>query len=80
MHHLTRAIRREYAASLTGREEVLKMMDRMTESLEEAAKIKPLLVLDGGPSGLFANHRRNLDAYLVDARQMMYSTREELEK
>ena len=38
------------------------------------------MVLDGAPDGLFANHRRNLDAYVVDARQLMYSVREELEK
>jgi hypothetical protein len=37
-------------------------------------------VLDGSADGLFANHRRNLDAYVVDARQLMYSVREELEK
>jgi hypothetical protein len=42
--------------------------------------MKPLVVLDGSPSGIFANHRRNLVAYIVDARQLMYSIREELEK
>jgi hypothetical protein len=42
--------------------------------------MKPLVVLDGSPSGLFANHRRNLDSYIIDARQLMYTIREELEK
>jgi hypothetical protein len=42
--------------------------------------MKPLIVLNGSPAGLLANHRRNLDAYLIDARQLMYSIREELEK
>jgi hypothetical protein len=42
--------------------------------------MKPLLILDGAADGVFANHRRNLDAYLVDARQKLYSIREELEK
>jgi hypothetical protein len=42
--------------------------------------MKPVAVLDGDPAGVFANHRRNLDAYIVDARQLMYSIREELEK
>ena len=42
--------------------------------------LKPLIVLDGGPDGLIANHRRNLDVYIVEARQKMYSIREELEK
>jgi hypothetical protein len=80
MYHLTRAIRREYEGALAGREEVLHMMDRIAASLGEAATIKPLMVLNGSPAGLLANHRRNLDAFIVDARQTMYSTREELEK
>lgn len=80
MYHLMRALRREYAASLTGRETVQSMMDHVIDSLGTAAIMKPLVVLDGSPSGLFANHRRNLDAYLIDARQLMYSIREELEK
>jgi hypothetical protein len=42
--------------------------------------LKPLIVLDGGPDGIFANHRRNLDVYVADARQKMYTIREELEK
>jgi hypothetical protein len=31
-------------------------------------------------AGLAANHRRNLDAYIAEARQKIYSIREELEK
>jgi len=42
--------------------------------------MKPLIVLDGAGDGVLANHRRNLDAYLVGARQKLYSIREELEK
>jgi hypothetical protein len=80
MHHLTNALKREYAGSLAGRETVLQMFDRTAASLAVAAEIKPLVVLNGGTAGLFANHRRNLDAYIVDARQLMYSIREELEK
>jgi len=34
----------------------------------------------GVPTGITANHRRNLDGYIVDARQKLYSIREELEK
>jgi len=37
-------------------------------------------VLDGGDAGLTANHRRNLDVYVAEARQKIYSIREELEK
>jgi hypothetical protein len=35
-------------------------------------------VLDGAPDGIFANSRRNLDAYINEARQKIYSIREEL--
>jgi hypothetical protein len=80
MHHLTLAVKREYAADLAGRTAVLEFFDRVADSLGRAALAKPLVVLDGGPAGLLANHRRNLDAYIVDARQLMYSIREELEK
>lgn len=80
MYHLTLAVRIEYAAELEQRETVLELFDQIQHSLGTAATLKPLVVLDGAPDGLFANHRRNLDAYVVDARQLMYSVREELEK
>jgi hypothetical protein len=80
MHHLLMAVRREYETTLAGRAEVLQMMDRASASLDEAATMKPLIVLNGSPSGMLANHRRNLDAFIIDARQLMYSIREELEK
>jgi hypothetical protein len=80
MVHLTRAIRREYASELSERQTVLELLDQVEWSLQQAAAFKPLMVLDGSPAGLFANHRRNLDAFIVDARQLLYSVREELEK
>jgi hypothetical protein len=80
MVHMTRAVRREYEAELRERATVLELLDQITHSLSVAATMKPLIVLDGSADGLFANHRRNLDAYIVDARQLMYSVREELEK
>ena len=49
-------------------------------ALEEASKLKPLIILDGGPSGLFANHRRNLDGYINEARSKIFSIQEELDK
>jgi len=52
----------------------------VAEALDQAASIKPLIVLNGGSAGLFANHRRNLDGFIVEARQKMYTIREELEK
>jgi hypothetical protein len=80
MYYLTLALRREYETALAGRETILHMLDRIADSLQRASDMKPLVVLDGSPSGVFANHRRNLDTYIVDARQLMYSIREELEK
>lgn len=80
MYHLNRAVQREYQAELSERQTVLDLLDQINHSLAKAATMKPLMVLDGSPAGLFANHRRNLDTYIVDARQLMYSIREELEK
>jgi hypothetical protein len=80
LHHLTLAVRREYADDLVNRPELARLLDEVADSLGTAALAKPLVVLDGGPTSLFANHRRNLDASIVDARQKLYSIREELEK
>lgn len=80
MYHLTRAVQREYGTDLTSRPSVAQMMDEVADALDRAATLKPLMVLGGRPAGLFANHRRNLDGYIVEARQKMYSIREELEK
>jgi hypothetical protein len=80
MFHLTQAVRREYKVELAERQTVLELLDQISRSLGRAARFKPLIVLDGAPEGVFANHRRNLDAYIVDARQLLYSVREELEK
>lgn len=80
LHHLTLALRREYAMDLTNRPTVLSLFEEVAETLGQAALVKPFIVLDGGPAGLFANHRRNLDGFIVEARQKIYSIREELEK
>jgi hypothetical protein len=80
MHHLTQAVRREYEAELRDRGTVLDLFEQIEASLGRAAAMKPLIILDGRPDGLFANHRSNLVASIVDARQLMYSVREELEK
>lgn len=80
MYHLSRAVRREYAALFAGRPGVQQMLDEVIDALGRAATLKPLIVFDSSPDGLFANHRRNLDVYIVDARQKMYTIREELEK
>ncbi len=80
MAHLTRAVMREYADELAQRQTVIELLVQIEASLSQAAVLKPLLVLDGRADGLVANHRRNLDVYIVDARQLLYSVREELEK
>ncbi len=80
MANLTQAVRREYAAELQDRGTVLELLDQVEASLTKAAGMKPIMVLNGSPDGLFANHRSNLLAFVVDARQLSYSVREELEK
>jgi hypothetical protein len=80
LHHLSAAVAREYADDLVGRPALQALLDEAAGDLGHAAEAKPLVVLDGGAAGLLANHRRNLDAAIVDARQKIYSIREELEK
>ncbi len=78
LHHLTRAIRHEYAADLAGDPALRGLVEQLVDTLRTASTMKPFMVLDGGPAGLLANHRRNLGAFIADARQKMYSIREEL--
>jgi len=80
LHHLALAVRREYADDLTTRPVLDQLLHEVADALGTAASTKPFIVLDGSPGGLLANHRRNLDAPIVDARQKLYSIREELEK
>jgi hypothetical protein len=80
IHHVVRALEIEYHGDLTARPILETLFEEVAEALGHAAVLKPLVVLDGGPESLFANHRRNLDAYVNEARQKMYSIREELEK
>jgi len=80
MFHMTQAVKREYAVDLENRPSVASLFDEVASALQQAAVLKPLIVFDGGLDGLRANHRRNLDAFVVEARQKMYSIREELEK
>jgi hypothetical protein len=80
VYHLTKAVRREYAIDLINRPSIAALFDDVIDALGKAAVMKPLIVLDGGTEGLTANHRRNLDVYIVEARQKIYSIREELEK
>jgi hypothetical protein len=78
--YLVRAVAREYQHEFDTKPVMRTLFDEVEDSLRQAAVMKPLIVLNGNPDGVFANHRRNLDAYITEARQKMYSIREELEK
>jgi hypothetical protein len=80
LFHLVHAVEREYRHSLETKPVIRTLLEEVANALGPAAVLKPLIVLDGSPGGLFANHRRNLDAYITEARQKLYSIREELEK
>ena len=78
MYYLMLAIKREYHQSQTIKPVVGQLFDETIVPLHDAAMLKPLIVLNGSPSGIFANHRRNLDSYISEARQKMFSIRDEL--
>ncbi len=80
MYHMMQALKREYHQPLKTKPVLATLFDEAIDPLGKAATMKPFVVLDGSPEGLFANHRRNLDAYVSEARQKMYSIREELER
>jgi hypothetical protein len=78
--HLMPAVWREYQTELQSRVVMASLFDEVTTALRRAGGMKPLIVMSGGEESIFANHRRNLDAFINEARQKMYSIREELEK
>ena len=80
MYIVLRAVHAEYQGNFQNRAILDTLIEECAAALFRAATLKPLVVLDGSPASLFANHRRNLDAYVNEARQKMYSIREELEK
>lgn len=80
LHHLILAVGREYRSAFAERTVLVNLLQEVAEPLGRAASLKPFVVLDGQPDGWCANHRRNLDAFITEARQKMYSIREELEK
>jgi hypothetical protein len=80
MYHMLIAVKREYHQAQTVKPVIEQLMDETLAPLQKAATMKPLIVLDGSETGIFANHRHNLDAYISEARQKMYSIREELER
>jgi hypothetical protein len=80
MYHMMIAVKHEYWQIQRTKPALATLFDETIEPLGKAAMMKPLIVLNGSPEGLFANHRRNLDAYISEARQKMYSIREELQQ
>jgi hypothetical protein len=80
MYHMMQAIEREYAGQFKDDPVLKTLLDDAIDALCKAALMKPLIVLNGSPDGIFANHRRNLDGYVTEARQKMLSLREELER
>lgn len=80
MFYMMQALQREYAQTLADDPVLKKLFDDTIEALGQAAMMKPIVILNGSPDGIFANHRRNLDAYISEARQKMYSIREEVER
>src|SRR6202049_670485 len=80
MYHMMQAVKREYHQAPTTNPVLAQLFDETIDPHGKAAVLKPLIVLDGSPDGLFANHRKNLDSYISEARQKMYSIREELER
>jgi hypothetical protein len=80
MYHMMVALEREYAGQIKDDPILKTLFDDSIDALGKAAVMKPLIVMNGSPDGLFANHRRNLDAYISEARQKMYSIREELQR
>ena len=80
MFYMMQAVIREYNQTQKTKPILASLMQDTLDPLQQAATMKPFIVLNDSPAGLFANHRRNLDAYISEARQKMYSIREELER
>jgi hypothetical protein len=80
MYYMLLAVKREYHQTQSVKPVIEQLMDEALAPLQKAATMKPLIVLDGSETGIFANHRHNLDAYISEARQKIYSIREELDR
>jgi hypothetical protein len=78
MYYMLLAVKREYHQTQSVKPVIEQLMDEALAPLQRAATMKPLIALDGSETGIFANHRHNLDAYISEARQKIYSIREEL--
>jgi hypothetical protein len=78
--HMLAAVQLEYRQLLTNRAVLETLFDEAKAALFHCATVKPIAIANGGEASLLANHRRNLDVDISEARQKLYSIREELEK
>lgn len=74
------AVEQEYGNELESRPGLRALFREIHPPLARCAVIKPIYVFNGRDSGMLANQRRNLDSYVNEARQKIYSIRDELEK
>ena len=74
------AVEHEYGSELESRPGLRALFGEIHPPLARCAVIKPVYVFNGRDSGMLANQRRNLDSYVNEARQKIYSIRDELEK
>jgi hypothetical protein len=80
MYYMMMAVQREYPQVQKTKPVLATLFNEAIDPLGKAAMMKPLIVLNGSPDGVLANHRRNLDGYINEARQKIYSIREELQQ
>ena len=80
IYYMMLSLRREYSRELADREVLYTLFDEVLQALEQAAHLKPLIVLNGRPDCILANHRNNLDVFVSEAWSKMDSIMEELEK
>lgn len=78
--HMIPAIQIEYGREFKQRLVLQELLAETESPLKRCGGMKPLIVLNGGDVSLLANQRRNLDAYVTEARQKLYSIREEIDK
>ncbi len=78
--HMLIATEREYRGEIESRTGLRTLFQELHPPLSRCAVIKPIYVFNGRDSGFLANQRRNLDAYVAEVRQKLYTIRDELEK
>jgi hypothetical protein len=78
--HTIPAVEIEYGREFQQRPVLAELIAETRESLARCGAMKPIIVLNGSDTSLLANQRHNLDAYVTEARQKLYSIREEIDK